>query len=73
MQYTYIYVYVGDTYRCISIYVRKYTCGAHTYTSRRLQAHLHSVHMHAQTFMCVDTLAHGFLPMYTSTKTPSPG
>ena len=57
MQYAYIFMYVGDTYRCMSIYVRKYTCGAHTYTPNRMQAHLHTcVRMHAHTFVCVHTL-----------------
>ena len=57
MQYAYIFMYIGDTYRCMSIYVCKYTCGAHTYTPNRMQAHLHTcVHMHAHTFVCVLTL-----------------
>ena len=71
MQYTYIFIYIGDTYRCMSIYVRKYTCGAHTYTPNRMQAHLHTcVHMHAHTFTRVHhTLAHVYLPMYTNANT----
>ena len=49
--------------------IRKYTCGAHTYTSRCLQAHLHSVHMHAQMCRYVGTWILTYVYEYENTLT----